>query len=420
MEQIVRDRRYLSFPMLRLTLGVGVLMFLIFAVAAFSWVMSRKVHETIDSQLEIERSIQQVDHYGDVLWLSMRLVVENGDAVAAARYRRIQPQLRRILARLHERVSEENVRSARTIDAADRELIRMEYAALALVGRGRFMEARAIVRGARYEHLANVYLEETRRLAAQSAERLRDLEWRRDSYLQGMVLLCGAALALFVVWWVLLLIPTRRWGNSLQTARRDAEATTITLVKQQLQLEEANRRLFDKVRLDPLTRVLSRHCLNQEVLDSWAAGDRRATASAAIMCDVDNFKQYNDSSGHLAGDAVLRAVAAALAKSARPDGRTYRFGGEEFLVLLSDENSEPLAVAERLRVAIESLQIPNPGVGGRAVTISVGVALTRGYKSPSEWLDAADQALYEAKRLGRNRVWAWPGDAPALASKNGT
>lgn len=404
MQQIVRDRRYLGFPTLRITLGVGVLIILIFAVAAFSWLMSRKVHETIDSQLEIERSIQQIDHYGDVLWLSMRLVVENGDAAAAAQYRRIQPQLRQILARLHERVSEENVRSAQTIDAADRELIRMEYAALAFVDRGRFAEARAIVRGARYDRLANVYLDETRLLAAKSAERLRDLEGRREYYLQGMVFLCGAALALFTVWWALLLIPARRWGHSLQTARREAEATTVTLVKQQLQLEEANRRLFDKLRIDPLTGMLSRHCLNQEVLDLSATGVRHAKTSAAIMCDVDNFKQYNDSSGHLAGDAVLRAVADAIAKSAGPDGRAYRFGGEEFVVLLSDEKSDPTAVAERLRIAIESLQIPNPGAGGRPVTISAGVALTKNYKSPSEWLDAADRALYEAKRHGRNRV----------------
>ena len=406
MEQSVSNRRHLGFPTRRVTLGVGVLMILIFAVAAFSSLMSRKVHETIDSQLEIERSIQQVDHYGDVLWLSMRLVVENGDAAAAAQYRRIQPRLRQILVRLHERVSEEDVRSARTIDAADRELIRMEATALGLVGAGRFAEARAIVRGPRYEHLANVYLQETRLLAAQSAERLRDLERRREYYLQGMVLLCGAALALFIVWWALLLIPARRWGNSLQVARREAEAATVTLVKHQLQLEEANRRLFDEVRNDPLTGMLSRHCLNQEVLDASATGVTPSTASAAIMCDVDNFKQYNDSTGHLAGDVVLRDVASALAKSAGPDGRTYRFGGEEFLVLLSDEGIDPLVVAERLRNSVESLRIPNPGLGGAAVTISAGVARTKDYGSPSEWLDAADQALYEAKRLGRNRVAA--------------
>ena len=404
MEQIGSKRRQVGFPTLRMTLGVGVVMILIFAVAAFSWFMSRKVHETIDSQLEIERSIQQVDHYGDVLWLSMRLVVENGDATAAAQYRRRQPRLREILARLHERVSEENQRSAQTIDAADRELIRMEYTALALVGQRRFAEARAIVRGARYEHLANVYFEETRQLATKSAERLRELAQRREYYLQGMVLLCGAALALFIVWWALLLIPARRWGNGLHTARREAEAATVTLVKHQLQLEEANRRLFDEVRIDPLTGVLSRQCLNQEVLDSSATNVRRVKASAAIMCDVDNFKQYNDSSGHLAGDEVLRAVGSTLAKSARPDGRTYRFGGEEFLVLLSDEELNPVAVAERLRTVIESLQIPNPGLGGRAVTISAGVTLTEDYEGPSEWLEAADKALYEAKRLGRNRV----------------
>jgi diguanylate cyclase (GGDEF)-like protein len=128
------------------------------------------------------------------------------------------------------------------------------------------------------------------------------------------------------------------------------------------------------------------------------------------MCDIDFFKAYNDSKGHLAGDEVLKAVSRALMNAARSGDQVYRYGGEEFLILLPEQSlDDGLVAAERYRQAIEQLAIPhdsNPP--DNIVTISAGVASlshSEG-KSVEAWLNEADAALYGAKQLGRNRVLA--------------
>jgi two-component system, chemotaxis family, response regulator WspR len=127
------------------------------------------------------------------------------------------------------------------------------------------------------------------------------------------------------------------------------------------------------------------------------------------MVDVDNFKKYNDTYGHLAGDEVLKSVGAAMLRSfARPTDLPARFGGEEFVVLLPATPIESLlTLGDRLRVNIEELKIPHAAsqVCGH-VTVSVGGAAT--IPKPEDTLlalvEVADQALYEAKNSGKNRV----------------
>lgn len=133
------------------------------------------------------------------------------------------------------------------------------------------------------------------------------------------------------------------------------------------------------------------------------------------MIDIDRFKDYNDKHGHLAGDQVLRQVADALAANTRPTDRVYRFGGEEFLVLLPMATIiDALAVAERQRAAVADLGIRTDRPGRtddyEVVTINVGVAPldAASAKEPTakvdEWLRAADEAMYVSKTTGRNRV----------------
>ncbi|WMT75986.1 GGDEF domain-containing protein [Bradyrhizobium sp. Ash2021] len=139
-----------------------------------------------------------------------------------------------------------------------------------------------------------------------------------------------------------------------------------------------------------------------------ARADRYGHTCCAVMCDVDFFKAYNDSKDHLAGDEVLEAVSRALMNTARSGDQVYRYGGEEFLILLPEQSlDDGLAAAERYRQAIEELAIPhdsNPT--DHVVTISAGVAVlshSEG-KSVGAWLNEADAALYRAKQLGRNQV----------------
>jgi len=182
------------------------------------------------------------------------------------------------------------------------------------------------------------------------------------------------------------------------------------LSQQSAQLERLNRQLFDQSRTDPLTQLGSRLKLSEDLENIYARADRYGHSCCAVMCDVDFFKTYNDSKGHLAGDEVLQAVSRALMNTARSGDQLYRYGGEEFLILLPEQDLDAgLAAAERYRQAIEELAIPhdsNPP--DNVVTISAGVALlshSEG-KSVGAWLNEADAALYRAKQLGRNRVLA--------------
>jgi diguanylate cyclase (GGDEF)-like protein len=142
--------------------------------------------------------------------------------------------------------------------------------------------------------------------------------------------------------------------------------------------------------------------------------ERYGHSYCVAMFDVDDFKAYNDAHGHQAGDDVLRAVAGALAGGVRAGDRLYRYGGEEFALLLAEQSLEAASdAAERLRAAVEALAVPHPA--GGVVTVSAGVAATVGNAcAPGELLAAADAALYAAKQGGRNQVRGQPPATPAL------
>ena len=180
--------------------------------------------------------------------------------------------------------------------------------------------------------------------------------------------------------------------------------------------------LREAARVDPLTGIANRLRLGED-LEMVAGRDVKRGDGAALMIDIDRFKDYNDRHGHLAGDSVLRLVAETLAGNSRPSDRVYRFGGEEFIVLLPGATIiDALAVAERQRVAVAALAIRTERSGrtedDEVVTISVGVApLGQGSLDPTAradaWLRAADTAMYESKVNGRNRVTVARDDDPA-------
>ena len=172
--------------------------------------------------------------------------------------------------------------------------------------------------------------------------------------------------------------------------------------------------LREAARVDPLTGVANRLRLGEDI-EMVAGRNAGRGEGAALMIDIDRFKDYNDRHGHLAGDQVLRQVADALAASTRPSDRVYRFGGEEFIVLLPGASIiDALAVAERQRAAVAALGVrtdrPDRAEDDEVVTISVGVAPLGAGSSDlpttraDEWLRAADTAMYELKMNGRNRV----------------
>jgi two-component system cell cycle response regulator len=179
---------------------------------------------------------------------------------------------------------------------------------------------------------------------------------------------------------------------------------------QQAELELLNKRLFEESRHDVLTAVGNRIALREQLALLGGRAARYGHGYCVALYDVDKFKVFNDTQGHLAGDRTLRAVADALACGCRAGDSVYRYGGEEFVVLLPEQTLEAaIAAAERLRADVTALAIAHPACGeGAVVTASAGVARLE----PSDAgdfeavLKRADLALYRAKELGRNQVSA--------------
>jgi diguanylate cyclase (GGDEF)-like protein len=167
--------------------------------------------------------------------------------------------------------------------------------------------------------------------------------------------------------------------------------------------------LSDLSMVDGLTALPNRRYFETRLHDAIRAARRAAKPLALLMADVDAFKQYNDTYGHLAGDEALKRVASALRASAlRPGDLFARWGGEEFASFLPDTDAEgAYMVAERLRSTIAGLAIPHRAtpVASRVVTISIGIAVLAGPDDDPDYLIArADSALYRAKSSGRNGV----------------
>jgi diguanylate cyclase (GGDEF)-like protein len=194
---------------------------------------------------------------------------------------------------------------------------------------------------------------------------------------------------------------------------RLASATRVTalhsrLADQQTELERLNRELAELARRDPLMGIGNRMRMHEDLEQIESDLDRNGKGYSVLLCDIDNFKSYNDANGHQRGDDVLRAVAGAFAEATRGEDAVYRYGGEEILVLVrSDVPSVPASAAERLRSKVEGLALPRDAAGEGVVTISVGAAVRRaGDEGAEDAVRRADAALYRAKAEGRNRVVA--------------
>jgi diguanylate cyclase (GGDEF)-like protein len=169
-------------------------------------------------------------------------------------------------------------------------------------------------------------------------------------------------------------------------------------------IRESESLLADLARRDKLTNLLNRRALDDGLREALARRDRLNENFVLLLLDIDHFKAVNDTHGHGAGDEVLRIVAQTLLASVREVDKAFRVGGEEFVLLLSDtDGSSGLMTAERVRTSVADTRIP-VGAAGLAVTVSIGLAEPRDGDDPDAMVRAADRALYEAKRAGRNQV----------------
>ena len=206
-------------------------------------------------------------------------------------------------------------------------------------------------------------------------------------------------------------------ADQLEASRNELDREKADLKKrvtgQTRDLQQANRLLMDIANRDVLTGLANRRRLELELERHISLSKRTGVPLAVVMIDLDKFKQYNDTAGHLAGDTLLQTVASTLRARARATDLTVRWGGDEFCILVPGTGPEgALAAAEgfvrAIREAAAELQLPDSDV---VVGASAGVACYPGDGDDgTELIARADEALYQVKATGRGRVLRLPRD----------
>jgi diguanylate cyclase (GGDEF)-like protein len=166
-----------------------------------------------------------------------------------------------------------------------------------------------------------------------------------------------------------------------------------------------HKQLARQATTDELTGLLNHRRLHEALSDELEHGPRFRKAVALVLLDIDDFKRVNDTHGHQCGDEVLYAVARAVESGAREGDHVARYGGEEIAVVLPHAGlDQAQLVAERIRRRIESVAVSLPDGGFVRPTASLGVAVLAGGGDKAALIAAADAALYDAKRAGKNRT----------------
>lgn len=195
--------------------------------------------------------------------------------------------------------------------------------------------------------------------------------------------------------------------NRRKTIQIELEGSNQKVYETNKQLSIANKELEKISMVDGLTNISNRRYFDNFLQKVWGINARESFPLALLMIDIDRFKNYNDKYGHLEGDKCLKEVAKEINNTVKRKGDfVARYGGEEFVVLLSNTSIDgAIILAEKIRINIEDLVIKNDGLAS-SVTVSIGVASMIGVVDapPNKLIEAADQALYQAKKEGRNRV----------------
>ena len=199
------------------------------------------------------------------------------------------------------------------------------------------------------------------------------------------------------------------WELDLIKQLNEELAIAINQAELYQKLQDKNRELLRLATLDELTQLSNRRHFNQYVYKEWRRLAREEKSLSLIMCDVDHFKLYNDTYGHLDGDFCLQRVASVLQTSIkRPADLAARYGGEEFAIILPNTSADgAVELAQKICERVHALQIPHEkSSASDYVTLSMGVAsrIPQPRTEPETLVNEADRALYQAKEQGRNRV----------------
>ncbi|EHM47198.1 diguanylate cyclase [Yokenella regensburgei] len=212
-----------------------------------------------------------------------------------------------------------------------------------------------------------------------------------------------------------------RFRDPSRTAKQKHQRTELLLQMKSntAQINTLLRGLFDdvakhEVGMDVLTKLLNRRFLAAIFKREIAHANRSGTPLSVLLIDVDKFKEINDGYGHAAGDEILRKISQVFYDNVRSSDFVFRYGGDEFLIVLTEANqTETLRIAERIRSKASRQSITTPDGKLLATTLSIGAAMFDGHPDYERLVQSADAALYRSKRQGRNRIEMYIlGDTP--------
>lgn len=199
-----------------------------------------------------------------------------------------------------------------------------------------------------------------------------------------------------------LLASRQGWGAELGTFTATSLLVCVFINLFATRLRQDNRRLYRDSTLDSLTGSGNRRLLDDVLAELPQGPD--AVEMSLLLLDIDHFKNVNDQFGHAIGDLCLNRLAHLLMTNLQPEQKLFRYGGEEFVVLTPGNAMDAHALAERLRTDVEDTQL----IREAKITMSIGIATRRLHENAHDWMRRADDAMYEAKKLGRNRCCTAP------------
>lgn len=222
------------------------------------------------------------------------------------------------------------------------------------------------------------------------------------------------SIAFLLLYLLILTLDAYRRAAALTEVRRQLRHSQQSLQQRLAEIENLQSQLSEQANRDPLTGLYNRRFLDTSLARELPGAERSKQALSLLMLDIDHFKSINDSFGHSAGDEMLRQTAQLLLSLCRKSDLCCRYGGEEFLLLMPQTSlAQAQLHAEKIRMAMQNQQV-RYGTHDIRATVSIGLASYPGAAASCDALiNSADQALYAAKRGGRNRVEVMTPDAAA-------
>jgi len=403
-------------PLLRLPASLLAAAALVVLTMGAGWVVDLRNDQMHARHLAISTSLERITRLNQELGAMLMVAVLERNTLRSASYASVSAALAQTVATV-ERLAEGLGMATEIAALGDerKELRRVELEALDAMRTDHWEQAHTLLADDAYVLARKIHeIDNETAIGALTGELAATAQ--RFDELRSVSLVARAGAVLLLLWAGLMFSRRQRQVLAEQARLRDE----ISAANQQLEakvrsrtaeLEDANRKLAAQSSTDGLTGLANRRRFDEVWAAEWQRAARQGLPLAVVMIDVDEFKAYNDHHGHQAGDECLRRVARVLAGTVQRSGELVaRYGGEEFVAVLPGAGDEEAkALAERIRLAVQSESIVHVRAAhAGVVTVSLGVAsAVPTVGAPADALiEAADAAMYEAKRRGRNAVVA--------------